>query len=180
MFKIKVNIPDPLNIHVQKNITTLDIQQSLLLQQEIQRLSMLDRANEHLDNKAINFIQVGTLAVTLVGIFNIPEFLGVATTVAVRIISIVAFLAFGIMVLSSLSIWSPSEYLVPGRREWDQMIDEYLEVSSVGSFYQILSNFMGITDRLQEINSQKVYRLRLSIIMFSIQIICVAAIGFVS
>ena len=180
MFKRKATTPEPLTVHLEKNSTTLNIQQGLLLQQQWQRVSMLDRANEHLDNKAISFLQVGALLVAVTGAFNIPDFLAGTSTLTMRGITLLAFLSFGIMIVLSTSIWAPSNYPIPGHSDWDQTIADYLNKNSEDSFLQVLSDLMQVADELKQLNTKKTTRLRWSVGVFLVEVGCVALIACLS
>ena len=60
------------------------------------------------------------------------------------------------------------------------MIEKYLWVSSEESFYQVLSNFIGVTDHLQKINKQKTWQLRGLAMMLLIQVACIAVVAILA
>lgn len=187
MFALKLKVTEPIEtIILDQDDTTLSIQQTLLLQQQLRRLDAIDRANEHLDQKAATIFQASTLIVTLVGVFNIPAFLD-SSEPQLNYVTAIAFIAFLVMVGLSLVAWSPKKTPLPGPErfhsdaenidDWNRMLSRYIYVDEGISFDQAMVNYIDVTERLRATNTSKARFVRGSAAALIVQVLCLAYIA---
>jgi amino acid transporter len=161
----------------------------LLLQQQLRRLDTIDRANEHLDQKALSLLQISALIVSLVGVFNIPAFLETSDP-RVNYTTVVAFVAFIIMIILALFAWSPKNNPVPGPDrissdaediiEWNIMLNKYVNVDEKTSFGQGMVNYIDVTERLRAINTLKTRLVQWAASLLVVQVACLAYIAWLA
>lgn len=189
MFTLKFKTAKPIETILKQDDTTLSFQQSLLLQQQLRRLDTIDKANEHLDQKALSLLQVSTLIVTLVGVFNIPAFLDTPDYRA-NYATVVAFVAFIVMIILSLISWLPKNHPAPGPKrtspdaedvhDWNVMQTRYIRVDEKTSFDQAMVNYIDVTERLKIINSTKTKLVQWSVAALIAQVACLVYIAWLA
>lgn len=181
MFKFKVEAIRPVQIDINTDNTSLNIQQSLLLQQKYQALEIINQANDSLDKKAATLLQASALIVALTGVLSIPGFIRTDNPVAWAKVGIaVAFLLFAGMIILSAIAWFPKGYYLPGSLDWDwdELYKQYLLVDSDSSFNQVLRDCTVTIERLKVLNYHKGLLLKISAGLFVVQIIGLMIIPF--
>jgi len=136
-----------------------------LLDQKYTALAMVERANEHLDRKAIAVFQSGGLLLALSGLltFSLPP-----TVAALAVI--VSLLMFGAMLFVALLVWFPADIELPGAPDWDTVSEKHLTASPSESYDQLLSDVMYSFRVHQSVNRQKVRRVKIAVWLLAAQV----------
>jgi hypothetical protein len=160
-----------LTVEIDDDHSDLTPQQRLVLEQQFYRLAQIDRANEHLDSKALSLLQSAGLILALIGVLRIP---GVITqevpSVWAWVGIAVSFLAFMGMVGLMVVTWSPVDNPVPGTQDWDKLYDEYIDVDRNTTYSKILSNYLDAYELSYKTNQRKAKMLQGANILFLILI----------
>ena len=183
MFKFNVEAIRPVQIDINTDNTSLNIQQSLLLQQKYQALEIINQANDGLDKKAATLLQASALIVALTGVLTIPGFIRTDNPVAWAQVGIaIAFLLFAGMIILSTIAWFPQSTYLPGSLDWDwnELYYQYLLVDSESCFNQVLRDCTITIERLKVLNSRKGVLLKVSAGLFVVQIIGLMVIPFLA
>jgi len=148
---------------------SLPAQYQLVLEQTHYRLAQIDRANEHLDTKALGLLQVAGLILALTGVLKFPDAL-YGADVLVKTGIAVGFLAFAGMILLTLLTWSPANIALPGSTDWEEIYDKYVTVQIEQTFDQVLQDSLATQHYLVELNRRKANCLKWSLLLFFIQL----------
>ena len=148
---------------------TLTPQEQLFLEQKYHTLKMVDQANDSLDRKATNLLQIIILIIALVSLLSIPNLAQGNPTVLTKAGIAVASLAFIVMLGLSILAWLPGRYPFPGPSDFDQAYDKYILASKDDCYNQILSDLLETIELIQELNSRKGKLITSSTILLVVQ-----------
>lgn len=127
------------------------------------------QTGDHLDSKATALLQAGGLVIALTGVVRIPAFVANPTPWAIVGISL-AFLAFAGMILTALKAWNPSDFSHAGAIEWDEMFNAYLLKDVQNCYNQALYDLSSAIEDMFARNINKTKYIRLSALLFALQI----------
>lgn len=136
------------------------------------------QTGDHLDNKATALMQAGGLVIALTGVVKIPGFASNPTAWAAVGISL-AFLAFAGMILAAVKAWNPSNFSHAGAIEWDEMFNAYLLKDVQDCYSQELYDLSSAIEDMFARNISKGKYVRLSALLFAIQIVGVLILALV-
>ena len=136
----------------------------LVLEQQYYRLAQLDRANDVLDSKAMNLLQIAT------GILILTGLLAPGT--------LLFFIPFGLVAILSAHMISPKDTYAPGPSDWETIDREYIELED-DCLLQVLSDCIEAADKLSMINERKSKTVKWLFVIFAIQTVLFVTVLFV-
>lgn len=143
-------------VDIKNDDTTLNYQESLVLDQRYRSYERVGMANARLDEKAIGYLQAGGVVIGLVTVFNLFESpRSTSDSICFLIATIIAFASFIIMIVVVNQSLSPRDVHVPGSNEWEDMRDLRLYVPENNCFKQILSDLIKAVNSESELNKFK-------------------------
>lgn len=160
-----------LPIKIEEDNSDLSPQHKLLIEQQYFSLTQIDRANEQLDTKALQLLQISGLILALVGALEMPSFIIGDPTLLAMIGIAIGFLSFlGMIALLMLTV-TPATSYVPGTQDWDKIYDKYITVELVDSYDKILMDCLHAFDKLSILNQHKANNLRWAVGLFLFQVV---------
>lgn len=149
----------------------LSTQQELVLAECRMAFERLDQAADMLDSRTMGLVQASALLLALVGVVRLPGFVtGPVNGWQVAAVG-VALLAFAGMIGLLLLALLPRVYVLPGSLDWDELFNDYVNVSEDDCFAQVLNNLIKATEERQAVNGRKGLCLRWAIVLFIVQIV---------
>ncbi len=147
----------------EEKLNSLADSQRLILEQQYYALSQIYQDNDTLDGKVAGLLQLTSLIfMTLVIIHLINNMhLGII------------FIPIVLMTILMIT-WIPRKTFSPGTRDWNTLHAGYINQDSQARFEQILDDCMETNDRLLSINSFKALLVKISTVLFGIQMIVIA------
>ena len=151
-------------------------QEKLVLHQKRMAVKMASDARTNIDNRASALLQAGGLVLVLVSVVKLPAFVLQPTPIA-KIGIAIALLTFAGMLIFTLLSLMPRAYAAPTTRDWDTLQQRYLLVDETTCFDQVLADVLGAIDSLEAINKRKALYLKLSMLLFLLQIVGLLALA---
>lgn len=145
-----------MSLFLLRDMETLTVQQTIVLQQQYHLLSSFQDVDDALDKKAATILKLSTLVVLL-------------SIVLIKAPLVLILECLGVAGIILLSV--PMSVNLAGSTDWDEVQSKYLLISAQESFNQILSDIMEAIESERELAIRKAKMLNISIALFIWQII---------
>ena len=133
---------------------SITAQQQLVIEQQQRYYDAVDRTGEHLDGKASDLLQSGSLVITIAGLATLLGPQSARTPWGVGALIAVALL-FMAMIACIVMAWRPADHLLPGSTDWDTMFDRYISCPVDDAYNLALANLLDATAYNLARNRQK-------------------------
>lgn len=141
------------------------------------KLAVVDKANDHVDGKALGLIQSASLLIAVASALILPNWTAEGTGVLVLASALVVFA--GMLVCATLA-WAPNVTSSPGSLDWDEIYDLYLTPEAPACFDQMLSDTLRAIQLTQTVNTRKARYLHWSMALFVLLIMAVAGFAVIA
>jgi hypothetical protein len=143
----------------------------LVLHEKYVTLSMDDGAGDALDAKADRLLQAGSLVIVIFGLINVANLFVQDANPWAFVVLAVATAAFLAMVIILLIVSRPQDFELPGTNDFSDINRNNLEVTTEEAYLQSLANVINSIEFLGEQNQIKARYIRISAILFIVQIV---------
>ena len=169
MFNFFKRSNDPVLVDIIEDRSTPNFQETLVLQERYLLPSMIQEANAQLTAKALGYLQAGSIILGLFTLLNLDPLLQAldqAPLVAFREIPVqtillgCSFAMFLLMIIFSIRVITPTDYLLPGAMDWEGIYKRYLHAKPEDCYRQILSNVFDSIKHAHKLNVTKSFSVK--------------------
>jgi hypothetical protein len=172
-------------VEIIRDSTSLGIKETLILEEQYYGLKTVDHINDTLNSKAASVLHAAALVTALVGGVSLIDQSSILFERSRYILSLFVFLPFVFVVIFSILAGKPRNYFTLGKPEWTIIRDDYLDVSEIECYHQILSDVIETRKNIHTENEKKAKLVKwasISLIVQSlliISIICAELLGII-
>lgn len=155
-------------------------QVEVMLDRLDKNLNLSWQTGDHLDNKAATLLQASSIVTGLTGVIAVPAFVSAPSSGGEILALAVAFATFVGMIVCALLAWWPSNLSYPGGYKWDTIFPNYIAKDLPDCKDQLLADTLEALRLALERNVWKSRMVRISGMLFALQVIGLFFIAFLS